>query len=293
MITSNGAAANGKHQQTHLIENASYEVTISSLMEAGAHFGHQTQRWNPKMLPYIYGVRNGIHIINLDATMTLWKRATEFVTGIVARGGNIMFVGTKMQAREIVGHHAERCSAFHVTQRWLGGTLTNFETVKNSIERMRRLEDLLAKSEDASTGIKLHKKEKLSIQREISKLQSSLGGIRNMRRLPDVVFVVDIIKEAIAVSEARRLHIPVIALVDTNTDPAGIDIPIPANDDAARALRLLVGAMAEAVLKGRKEYEARVPKEEREVSRAQPGDGAKSEESVEETPAATEELATA
>lgn len=263
---STAAGTNGKHQSppTHLLENDSYEVTIKSLMEAGAHFGHQTQRWNPKMLPYIYGARNGIHILNLDATMTLWRRATEFVTGVIARGGNVMFVGTKMQAREIVGHHAERCKAFHVTQRWLGGTLTNFETVKNSIERMRKLEDLVTKAEDPASGVKLHKKERLVIQREIGKLNSSLGGIRNMRRIPDAVFVVDIIKEAIAVAEARRLHIPVIAIVDTNTDPSGIDIPIPANDDAARTLRLLVGAMAEAVIAGRKEYESRVPKEDRE-----------------------------
>ncbi len=237
----------------------SIPVTIKTMMEAGAHFGHQSQHWNPKMLPYIYGARNGIHILNLDKTNEIWQQAAKVVTDTVARGGQILFVGTKMQARDIVREQATRCGAFSVTQRWLGGILTNFQTVKRSIERLRKIEDLLERAADPANNIKLVKKEKLSMQREIGKLESSLGGIREMRRTPDVVFVVDIIKEAIAVAEARRLHIPVIALVDTNADPSQVNYPIPSNDDSPRTIRLFAGAIADAVIEGRRVAQSRRP----------------------------------
>ena len=237
-------------------------ITIKSLLEAGAHFGHQTQRWNPKMLPYIYAARNGIHIINLDITMRLWLRARKYIVDTASRGGSILIVATKQQAREIVEQEGKRSGAFYVTQRWLGGTLTNFDTIKRSIDRMRKLEEYIAKSELPGSEIKLKKKEKLVITREIGKLESSLGGIRNMRKLPELVFVIDIQKEAIAVAESRRLHIPVIGLVDTNVDPTTIQFPIPSNDDAARTLQLYVAGIADAVIEGRGIYESRRGKDQ-------------------------------
>lgn|GEM_PF-1164937 len=233
------------------------EVSIRSLMDAGAHFGHQTYRWNPKMTPYIFGERNGVHIINLDYTMRLWKRAREYVVSTLSRGGSILFVGTKLQAREIVEFEAKRCGALYTTSRWLGGTLSNFATIKNAFERMRRIEELLAKAEVADSGVKLKKKEKLGFTRELSKLNAGLGGIRNMKKVPDLIFVVDIQKEAIAVSEAHRLRIPIMAMVDTNVDPALIDFPVPSNDDAARTIKLFVAAVADAVIEGRAEFSAR------------------------------------
>lgn len=232
-------------------------VSVKTLLDAGAHFGHQTERWNPKMMPYIYTQRNGVHIIDLDLTMRAWERARKFIADKVAIGGSLLFVGTKLQGREIVISEAARCGAFHITSRWLGGTLTNFQTIKNSIDRMRKLEELLAKANDEKSEVKLNKKERLTIARDLSKLEANLGGIRSMRRVPDVLFVMDINKEAIAVSEARRLHIPVVALVDTNTDPSVVDFAIPSNDDSARTLRLFASAVADAVLDGREAFEAR------------------------------------
>jgi small subunit ribosomal protein S2 len=215
------------------------------------------------MLPFIYGERNGIHIINLDLTQKLWDRARKYVVDTLSRGGSILFVGTKLQAREIVSGEAERCGAFHVTSRWLGGTLSNFQTIKNSIDRMRKIEDLLKESEQEGTKVRLVKKEKLTMARELEKLEANLGGIRSMKKLPDVIFVVDVVKEHIAVAEARRLHIPVIALVDTNADPGLVEFPIPANDDATRTIQLFVAEMANAVAEGRAQYDARRPKEDR------------------------------
>jgi small subunit ribosomal protein S2 len=243
--------------------SAAIPVTIKSMLDAGAHFGHQTHRWNPRMLPFIYGERNGIHIINLDMTQKLWDRARKYVVDTVSRGGSILFVGTKLQAREIVSTEANRCGAFHVTSRWLGGTLSNFQTIKNSIDRMRKIEDLLTEAEQEGTKVRLVKKEKLTMARELEKLAANLGGIRAMKRLPDVLFVVDVVKEHIAVAEARRLHIPVIALVDTNADPGLVDFPIPANDDATRTITLFLAEMANAVIEGRAQYDARRPKEDR------------------------------
>lgn len=234
------------------------EVNVTSLLEAGAHFGHQTERWNPKMLPYIYGIRNNTHIINLDLTHKQFERSRKFICDVSARGGTVLFVGTKTQAREIVKEQALRCGAFYVTTRWLGGTLTNFQTLKNSIDRMKKLEDFLAASELEGSKIKLNKKEKLSISRELTKLESNLGGIRNMKRPPDVIFVIDIMKEEIAVQEGNRLHIPVVALVDTNTDPDVVDFPIPSNDDSTKTIRLFATAVANAVAEGRAALEARM-----------------------------------
>ena len=252
------------------------EVNVKTLMDAGAHFGHQTERWNPKMLPFIFGVRNNTHIVNLDLTIKQWERARKFISDVLGRGGSLLMVGTKNQAREIISGEAQRAGAFYVTTRWLGGTLSNFQTIKNSIERMRKLENLLTESEKPDTKVKLVKKEKLTISRELEKLSNSLGGIRTMRRPPDVMFVVDIIKESIAVAEARKLHIPVVALVDTNADPNLVDFPIASNDDASKTIRLFAGAVADAAIEGRQAYEARIPSDQRageESQDATNGDG--------------------
>jgi len=237
------------------------EITVKNLLEAGAHFGHQTERWNPKMLPYIYAARNNVHIINLDVTMNLWTRAQKFITDKISQGGSILFVGTKQQARDLIKDEARRCGAFFVNSRWLGGTLTNFQTIKNSITHMRRMEDYIKKADDEKSEVKLNKKERLETSREVEKLEANLGGIRDMKRPPDLVFVVDVVKESIAVAEANRLHIPVIALVDTNTDPTPIQFPIPSNDDSSRTLSLFIGAVSDAVSEGRAQYEARLQKE--------------------------------
>lgn len=242
------------------------DVSVKNMLAAGAHFGHQTEKWNPKMLPYIFCAKNGIHIINLDMTLDRWKRARKFIVDITSRGGSVLFVGTKLQARDIVQQEAARCGAFYVTTRWLGGTLSNFQTIKNSIDRMRKLEDLLVQAEDPNTKVKLSKKERLEIHREVEKLSESLGGIRHMKRLPDAVFIVDVVKEDIAVKESRRLKIPVIALVDTNASPDGLDFAIPCNDDATRAIRLMLAGAGDAVMEGRGLFEARSPRERQEIS---------------------------
>ena len=236
------------------------EVSIKSLLDAGAHYGHQSFRWNPKMLPFIYGERNGIHIINLDSTMKAWERARKYIVDRLSMGGNILFVGTKQQGRDIIKEEAIRCGGYFVCTRWLGGTLTNFETLKNSIARMKKLEDLYTNSQVEGSGVKLAKKERLNVQRQIEKLDNNLGGIRFMRRLPDVVFVTDINKEDIAIAEARKLRIPIVALVDTNVDPNIVDFPIPSNDDSARTLRLFAGAVADAVIEGKKIFDSRSAK---------------------------------
>ena len=238
------------------------DVSIKSLLEAGAHYGHQSFRWNPKMLPFIFGERNGIHIINLDSTMKAWERARKYIVDRLSMGGNILFVGTKQQGRELIKEEAARCGGYFVCTRWLGGTLTNFETLKNSISRMKKLEELYTNSQIEGSGVKLAKKERLTIQRQIEKLDNTLGGIRFMRRIPDVIFITDINKDDIAIAEARKLRIPIIALVDTNVDPSVVDFPIPSNDDSARTLRLFCGAIADAVIEGKKIYDARGVKTE-------------------------------
>lgn len=261
-------------------------ITIRSLLDAGAHFGHQSHRWNPKMLPFIYGERNGIHIINLDSTMRAWTRARDFIVGTLSRGGTILFVGTKLQAREMVREEAQRCGAFHVTSRWLGGMLSNFQTIRRSIDRMRKLEELLKKSEENSEEVRLTKRERLTITRELEKLNASLGGIRDMRRPPDLLFVVDVTKEEIAIKEANKLRIPIVALVDTNANPDNVDFPIPSNDDAARTIKLFVSAAADAVLEGRAEFEARRPKETRQAEARAAAAAEKSDRAAGEAPAA-------
>ena len=249
------------HQQATV--SAVYPVTVSipSLMEAGAHFGHQSVRWNPKMLPYIFTKRNDVHILNLDETLKSWQKTRDFIVNEVARGATVMFVGTKLQAREIVREEGERCGMPYIVSRWLGGTLTNFETIKRSIDRMGRFESLLARSMEEGSEIRLKKKEKLSISRQLEKFSKSLGGIRNMRRAPDILFIIDTNREAIAVREANRLGIPVIALVDSNSDPTRINYPIPSNDDSARAIRLFAGAIADAVIEGKQLLDSRMQRQ--------------------------------
>ncbi|WP_285018064.1 30S ribosomal protein S2 [Novosphingobium sp. fls2-241-R2A-195] len=220
-------------------------VTMSQLIEAGAHFGHQTHRWNPRMKPYIFGARNGIHIIDLSQTVPLFARALEFVQSTVQAGGKVLFVGTKRQAQEPIAQAARACGQHYVNHRWLGGMLTNWKTISGSIKRFKALEEQLAGDTAGLT-----KKEVLQLTRERDKLELSLGGIRDMGGIPDVMFVIDANKEELAIKEANVLGIPVVAVLDTNVNPNGISFPIPGNDDASRAVRLYCEAIAQAATKG-------------------------------------------
>jgi small subunit ribosomal protein S2 len=231
------------------------DVTMKQLLEAGVHFGHQTSRWNPKMKPYIFGARNGIYIIDLQQTARMFKEAYAFVRDLAAEGGTVLFVGTKKQAQDAIREEAERCGMFHVTNRWLGGMLTNFQTIKQSIDRLRKLDETL---ESPTMTEALTKKEMIRVRRERDKLMASLGGIKSMKKLPDALFVVDPKKEEIAVKEANKLGIPVVAAVDTNCDPDVIDYKIPGNDDAIRAIRLFCTAIADAIIEGRQLHEERL-----------------------------------
>ena len=222
-------------------------VTMRQMLEAGVHFGHQTRYWNPKMAPYIYGERSKIHIINLEKTLPLFNEAMNFLGSLAANKGTILFVGTKRAARETIREEAERCGMPYVNQRWMGGMLTNFKTLKMSIRRLKDLEAMFAEG----TIDRLSKKEALGLKRELDKLERSLGGIKDMNGLPDALFVVDVGYEKIAVAEAAKLGIPVVGVVDTNHSPAGIDYIIPGNDDAIRAIRLYVSSAADAILEGR------------------------------------------
>lgn len=222
-------------------------VTMREMLEAGVHFGHQTRYWNPKMAPYIFGHRNKIHIVNLEKTMAMYLDALKFVRQLTANKGNVLFVGTKRQAREIVREEAQRCSSPYVDYRWLGGMLTNYKTVKQSIQRLK---DMHVMREDGSFE-KLSKKEALQYEREIAKLERSLGGIKDMNALPDALFVIDVGYQKGAISEAKKLGIPVIGVVDTNHSPDGVDYVIPGNDDSSRAIRLYARGIADAVLEGR------------------------------------------
>jgi small subunit ribosomal protein S2 len=237
------------------------EISMKQLLEAGVHFGHQTSRWNPKMKPYIFGARNGIHIIDLQQTVTMFKEVEAVVRDIAASGGSILFVGTKKQAQDSVREEAERCGMFHVHNRWLGGTLTNFSTIRQSIDRLRKLEEM---ESDPKIVEALTKKEMLGLKREKEKLEQSLGGIKAMRKLPDAIFVVDPKQEEIAVKEARKLGIPVIAVIDTNCDPDMVDHKIPGNDDAIRAIRLFCSSMADAVIEGKGLYDQALIKDKGE-----------------------------
>ncbi|MBL8953552.1 MAG: 30S ribosomal protein S2 [Myxococcaceae bacterium] len=227
-------------------------ITMRQLLEAGVHFGHQTKRWNPKMKPYIFGARNGIYIIDLQKTVTMARAAFRYVADVTARGGHVLFVGTKRQAQDVIQEEARRSSQFFVTNRWLGGTLTNFKTIKQGIDRLKSIEKM---SEDG-TFERLPKKEVAGLMREREKLEKNLGGIKDMSRLPGCVFVIDPKKEQIAVHEASRLGIPVIGLVDTNCDPDGIDFVIPGNDDAIRSIKLFTSKIAEACVEGGARYKA-------------------------------------
>ena len=223
------------------------QITMRQMLEAGVHFGHQTRYWNPKMAPYIFGARGKIHIINLEKTMPLFSDAMNYMSSIAQKRGIILFVGTKRSAREAIREEAERCGMPFMTQRWLGGTLTNFVTVKKSVARLKELEGF----ETDGTYDKLVKHEVLALRREREKLEASLGGIKEMPRLPDALFVIDIGHEDIAVKEAQKLGIPVVAVVDTNYDPSLVDYAIPGNDDAIRAVQLYARAAADAVLEGK------------------------------------------
>lgn len=234
-------------------------VSMKELLEAGVHFGHQTKRWNPKMKPYIFDERNNIYVINLQKTVKKFKEAADYLIGTIAEGGTILFVGTKKQAKDAIQEEALRCNMHYVNQRWLGGTLTNFATIQQSIKRLKRLEEMKETGEISL----LTKKEALQLERDREKKEKFLGGIKNMDRLPDAVFVIDPKKEKIAVHEANVLGIPVIAIVDTNCDPDPIDFVIPGNDDAIRAIKLFASRVAECVLEGQELQQKRITTQEK------------------------------
>jgi len=222
------------------------KVSMRDMLEAGAHFGHQTSRWNPKMRPFIYGAKNGVHVINLQRTAKLLRDALDFVSRLGQKGDQILFVGTKRQAQDVIQVEAARSSQPYVTHRWLGGMLTNYRTIKLSLDRLEAIE----KDLDVGSVERLTKKEVIRLEREHAKLHRNLGGIRAMPRVPGAVFIIDTVKEHIALAEAKKLGITVVALVDTNSDPSDVDYPIPCNDDAIRAIRLFSGAVADAYLEG-------------------------------------------
>lgn len=235
-------------------------VSMKELLEAGVHFGHRTKRWNPKMRPYIFTERNGIHILDLQQTMARLEKAYEVVRDTVAQGGTVLFASTKRQAQESIASEAERCGMPYVNQRWLGGTLTNFRTIRQRIDYLLNLE----RRQELGEFSRLPKKEALGLQRQIEKLNRRLGGLKEMRRLPNLLFLADVRREAIAVKEAKKLGIPIVAMVDTNCDPDPVDYIIPANDDAIRAIKLITSKMADAVLEG-KQIRATTIEEELEV----------------------------
>src|SRR5579883_3279725 len=233
-----------------------FPLSLKALLDAGVHFGHQTKRWNPKMRVFIYGARNGIHIIDLDQTARLFSRAYHFVQETVARGGHLLMIGTKRQAQEIVQEEAQRSGSFFVVNRWLGGTLTNFRTIKQGLERMRQLERM----KEDGTYNQLPKKEVSRLEKERERFEKYVGGLKNMGSLPAAVFVIDPAKESIAVQEAKKLGIPILAITDTNCDPDLVDFVIPGNDDAIRSIKLITARIADAVIEGaqrRKEFAGR------------------------------------
>jgi len=261
---------------------------MKQLLEAGVHFGHQTRRWNPKMKPYIFGARNGIYIIDLQKTVRLFKRAYTFIQDTVAAGGGVLFVGTKKQAQDAVYEEAARCGQYYVNQRWLGGMLTNFSTIKQSIERLNQIGAILDKPEETN----FTKKELVNLSRQYDKLNKNLAGIREMRKPASALFIVDPKKENIAVKEAKKLGIPIVAIVDSNCDPDEIDYVIPGNDDAIRAIRLFAAKIADACIDGKAMYEASLKEDlgEAEVAawkKAEPEEGAeeKPAEEPDESPA--------
>lgn len=240
-VLSNSRNVNG--ERTQVMSN----ITIETLWKSGAHYGHLTRKWNPKMKEYIYTAKNGIHLIDLGKTIQCLDEATRFLRETVRKGGEVLFVGTKKQAKDIVQREADRCGMFYVVERWLGGTLTNFSTIKKSIRHLQKLE----KDKSTGYGENLTKKEKLALERERIKLADLHRGIKDMKKLPDVLVVVDILHDDIAVQEARRLDIPVVAILDTNADPSMVDYPIPANDDSIQTIQLIVTELANAIIEAK------------------------------------------
>lgn len=254
-------------------------VTMKELLEAGVHFGHQSRRWNPKMAPYIFAERNGIYIIDLQKTLRQLQTAYEFVQEVAARGGAVLFVGTKKQTQETVADEAARCQMFHVNHRWLGGMLTNYETIRRSISRLTEIEE-----EEATGGFERRpKKEVMRLRREKTKLDNNLAGIKTMGKLPEAVIITDTRKEHIAVKEANKLGVPVVAIVDTNCDPDPIDYPIPANDDAIRAIKLICSVLATAVIEGRASALEGADDAEPPVEEASEPEASESEPATDET----------
>jgi small subunit ribosomal protein S2 len=258
---------------------------MKELLEAGVHFGHQTRRWNPKMKTFIFGKRNGIHIVDLQKTLHYFDEAAEFIRDLAANGHNVLFVGTKRQAQDAIREEAVRCGMFYMNHRWLGGTMTNFRTIRKSIDRFKEIESTLA-AEDSH----LTKKERIRLERQRRKMDRALGGIKDMERLPEALFVIDTVHEHIAVKEANRLGIPVIAVVDTNCDPEEVDFPVPGNDDAIRAIRLFTSRIADSVLEGLNLADERFvgPGDEAEdeaADAAEATEAAPTEEAVEAAPA--------
>jgi small subunit ribosomal protein S2 len=268
-------------------------VTMKEMLEAGVHFGHETKRWDPKMKPYIYGARNGIYIIDLQQTVQLFKEAYNFIRDVVSKGEHILFVGTKKQAQDSIYEEATRCNMFYVNRRWLGGMLTNFQTVKKSIDQLNKLETM--KNDDIYSL--LPKKEVLQLEKQRKRLEKSLGGIKYMDRLPGAIFVIDLKKERIAVNEARKLGIPSVGIVDTNCNPDEINYIIPGNDDAIRAIRLFSSKIADAVIEGRQLYEKALQEEEPEegieAQEGEPEEGSPletiGEEAIQDSPSGPEE----
>ncbi|MDY6842542.1 MAG: 30S ribosomal protein S2 [Thermodesulfobacteriota bacterium] len=240
-------------------------VTMKQLLEAGVHFGHQTKRWNPKMKPYIFSAKNGIFIIDLQKTVKMFNVAYNFIVEEISKGKDLLFIGTKKQAHEAIQEEAKRCGMSYINKRWLGGTLTNFQTIRNTINRLKELE----KMEEEGYYGNLTKKEILKLEREREKLERNIGGIKNMTRLPGIVYIVDTNKEIIAARETRKVGIPTIALVDTNCDPDEVTFPIPANDDAIRAVKLFTSLVANACIEGKRIYEEQMLMTEKEEESAQ------------------------
>ncbi len=239
-------------------------ISMKELLEAGVHFGHQTKRWNPKMKPYIFDERNNIYVIDLQQTVKKFKEASEFVTEIVANNGTVLFVGTKKQAKDAIEHEADRCGMYYINQRWLGGTLTNFATIYKSTQKLKRIESMLGTGESSL----LLKKEVLRLDREKIRMEKFLGGIKAMEKVPDAIFVVDPKKEKIAIHEANKLGIPVIAIVDTNCDPDPIDFVIPGNDDAIRAIKLFASRIADSILEGKQHRQEKILSQEKDKDEA-------------------------
>ena len=263
------------------------QASLIELLEAGVHFGHQTQRWNPKMKPYIFSARNGIYVIDLRKTVGLLDDACAAVRDAAARGKNVLFVGTKKQATDVIKEEAQRSGAYYINRRWLGGMLTNFETIRSRVNKLRELEEFV----ESGHIEKLPKKEVAQITRQLSKLSKSLGGIKEMRGLPDIIFVVDQQKELIAIQEANKLNIPVVCLADTNANPDGIKYIIPGNDDAIRSIKLVASKLADAILEGKQLREAKATKTTSKVETIKAEDaGVEAEVKAEETAEETAEV---